>query len=146
MELDNIDFQILQLLSENSRMQWKDLGKQIHMTGQAVGNRIKRLEENGVIKAYSVIVDEMKLGLSYTAFVIIFMKTTDHHSFVNFTANQKEIVEVHRISGDGCYHLKVKVSSQEELNLVLNKILDYGNYTLYLSIKETKQHNPLSAT
>ncbi|MFD1065464.1 Lrp/AsnC family transcriptional regulator [Oceanobacillus locisalsi] len=146
MELDNIDFQILQLLSENSRIQWKDIGKQIHMTGQAVGNRIKRLEDNGVIKTYSIIVDEMKLGLSYTAFVIIYMKTTDHHSFVDFTVNQKEIVEVHRISGEGCYHLKVKVSSQEQLNLVLNKILDYGNYKLYLSIKETKQHNSLSAT
>jgi len=73
MELDNIDFQILRLLSENSRIQWKDLGEQIHMTGQAVGNRIKKLEESGVIKAYSLIVDDMKVGLSYTAFIIIYM-------------------------------------------------------------------------
>ncbi|WP_080873696.1 Lrp/AsnC family transcriptional regulator [Oceanobacillus timonensis] len=146
MELDNIDVQILQLLSENSRIQWKDLGKQIHMTGQAVGNRIKRLEDNGVIKSYSIIVDEMKLGLSYTAFVIIYMKTADHHAFLEFTNNQKEIVEVHRVSGEGCYHLQIKVRSQDQLNLVLNKILDYGNYKLYLSIKETKQGNPLSAT
>ena len=43
MELDNIDFQILRLLSENARIQRKDLGEQIHMTGQAVGNRIKNL-------------------------------------------------------------------------------------------------------
>ena len=49
MELDHIDYQILQLLSENARIQWKDLGNQIHMTGQAVGNRIKKLEDNGVI-------------------------------------------------------------------------------------------------
>lgn len=45
MELDNIDFQILRLLSENSRIQWKDLGEQVHMTGQAVGNRIKNLRK-----------------------------------------------------------------------------------------------------
>ncbi|WP_040981529.1 Lrp/AsnC family transcriptional regulator [Oceanobacillus jeddahense] len=146
MELDSIDFQILRLLSENSRMQWKELGEKIHMTGQAVGNRIKRLEENGTIKAYSLLVDEMNLGLSYTAFVIIFMKTADHQSFLNFTNNQKEIIEVHRVSGEGCYHLKVKVSSQEQLNVILNKILDYGNYKLYLSIQEMKQHSPLDAT
>ncbi|MCV5657252.1 winged helix-turn-helix transcriptional regulator, partial [Escherichia coli] len=72
MELNNIDFQILRLLSENSRIQWKDLGEKIHMTGQAVGNRIKKLEDNGVIKAYSLIIDEMKLGFSYTAFMIIY--------------------------------------------------------------------------
>ncbi|AZV59480.1 Lrp/AsnC family transcriptional regulator [Peribacillus frigoritolerans] len=146
MELDNIDFQILRLLSENSRIQWKDLGEQIHMTGQAVGNRIKKLEENGVIKAYSLIVDEMKLGLSYTAFVIIYMKTANHDSFIRFINDRNEIVEAHRVSGEGCYHLKIKVNSQELLNLFLNKILDYGNYSLYLSIQEIKQNNPLTAT
>lgn len=146
MELDNIDFQILRLLSENSRIQWKDLGEQIHMTGQAVGNRIKKLEESGVIKAYSLIVDEMKVGLIFTAFVIIYMKTADHDSFIRYINDQNEVVEAHRVSGEGCYHIKIKVNSQEKLNLFLNKILDYGNYTLYLSIQENKKSNPLAAT
>src|SRR3954447_7493022 len=106
MELDNIDFQILRLLSENSRIQWKDLGEQIHMTGQAVGNRIKKLEEGGVIKAYSLIVDEMKLGFSYTAFIIIYMKSTNHEAFNQFIKSQNEVTEAHRVSGEGCYHLK----------------------------------------
>ncbi|WP_277587066.1 Lrp/AsnC family transcriptional regulator [Psychrobacillus antarcticus] len=146
MELDNIDFQILRVLSENSRIQWKDLGEQIHMTGQAVGNRIKKLEESGVIKAYSLIVDEMKLGLTYTAFIIIYMKTADHDSFIRLMNVRKEVLEVHRVSGEGCYHLKVIVNSQEQLNLFLNKILDHGNYTLYLSIQEIKLRNSLTAT
>lgn len=143
MELNNIDFQILRLLSENSRIQWKDLGKQIYMTGQAVGNRIKKLEDSGVIKAYSLIVDEMKLGFSYTAFVIIYMKTANHRKFIDFLNGRQEIVEAHRVSGEGCYHLKVKAASQEQLNLFLDTILDYGNYTLYLSIQEIKRRNSL---
>jgi Lrp/AsnC family transcriptional regulator, leucine-responsive regulatory protein len=146
MELDNIDFQILRLLSENSRIQWKDLGEQIHMTGQAVGNRIKKLEESGVIKAYSLLVDEMKLGLFYTAFVIIYMKTANHNSFIRLMNDRNEVVEVHRVSGEGCYHLKIKVSSQEKLNLFLDKILEYGNYAVHLSIQEIKQQNPITAT
>jgi Lrp/AsnC family transcriptional regulator, leucine-responsive regulatory protein len=146
MELDNIDFQILRLLSENSRIQWKDLGEQIHMTGQAVGNRIKKLEESGVIKAYSLLVDEMKLGLSYTAFVIIYMKTANHNSFIRLMNDRNEVVEVHRVSGEGCYHLKIKVRSQEKLNLFLDKILEYGNYAVHLSIQEIKQQNPITAT
>ncbi|UTR15282.1 Lrp/AsnC family transcriptional regulator [Salipaludibacillus sp. LMS25] len=146
MELDNIDFQILRLLSENSRIQWKDLGEQIHMTGQAVGSRIKKLEDSGVIKAYSLIIDEIKIGLTFTAFVIIYMKTANHDSFIRFIDNRHEVVEAHRVSGEGCYHLKIKVESQEQLNLLLNSILDYGNYSLNLSIKEIKQQNPLTAT
>jgi Lrp/AsnC family transcriptional regulator, leucine-responsive regulatory protein len=146
MEIDKIDFQILQLLTENSRIQWKDLGKQIHMTGQAVGNRIKKLEESGVIKAYSLIIDEMKLGLSYTAFVIVHMTTANHDAFIRFIKDRKEVVEAHRVSGEGCYHLKIKVKSQNQLNLFLNQLLDHGNYSLNLSIQEIKQHNPLTAT
>ncbi|WP_186580234.1 Lrp/AsnC family transcriptional regulator [Aquibacillus kalidii] len=146
MELDNIDFQILQLLTEKSRIQWKDLGVQIHMTGQAVGNRIKKLEESGVIKAFSLIIDEMKLGLPYTAFVIIHMKTANHDSFIRFVKERNEVVEGHRVSGKGCYHLKIKVKSQEQLNLFLDKLLEHGNYSLNLSIQEIKQHHPLTAT
>jgi len=144
MELDNIDLQILRLLSENSRVQWKDLGEQIHMTGQAVGNRIKKLEDSGVIKAYSLIVDEMKLGLTYTAFVIIYMTTANHDSFIRLMNDRNEVVEVHRVSGEACYHIKIKVSSQEQLNLFLDIILEYGNYTVHLSIQEIKLQNQLT--
>ena len=146
MELDHIDFQILRLLTENSRIQWKDLGERIHMTGQAVGNRIKKLEEMGVIKAYTLLVDEMKLGFSYTAFVIIYMKTADHDSFIRLINDRNEVVEAHRVSGEACYHIKIKVNSQEQLNLFLNEILEYGNYSLHLSIQEIKLQNPLTAT
>ncbi|WP_416829234.1 Lrp/AsnC family transcriptional regulator [Ectobacillus polymachus] len=139
MLLDEIDFQIIRLLNENSRLQWKEIGKLIHMTGQAVGNRIKKLEDNGVIKAYSIILDEMKLGLSYTAFVTVFMKTTNHSSFASFINERKEISEAHRISGEGCYLLKVKVNSQEQLNEFLNTVLTFGNYKLNLSIQVIKE-------
>lgn len=146
MELDNIDFQILHLLTNNSRVQWKDLGEEVHMTGQAVGSRIKKLEDSGVIKAYSLIIDELKLGLTFTAFVILYMKTSNHDSFLRFINDRNEIVEAHRVSGEGCYHLKIKVKSQEQLNLLLNKLLDHANYRLYLSIQENKHQHPLSAT
>lgn len=146
MEIDNIEFQILRLLSQNSRIQWKELGEQIHMTGQAVGNRIKKMEESGVIKAYSLIVDEMKLGLTYTAFTIIYMKTANHESLIRLINARNEVVEAHRVSGEGCYHLKIKVNSQEQLILFLDKILKYGNYSVHLSIQEVKQQNQMTAS
>ena len=136
MELDHIDYQILQLLSENARIQWKDLGNQIHMTGQAVGNRIKKLEDNGVIHSYSLVVDELKLGFSFTAFVIIYMKPANHQEFIHFVQERNE---VHRVSGEGCYHLKIKVKTQDQLNLFLNDLLQHGNYSIHLSIQEIKQ-------
>lgn len=59
MQIDSIDFQILQLLNKNARIQWKEVGEKIHMTGQAVGNRI--MEDNGIIQAYLIV----KVGLYF---------------------------------------------------------------------------------
>ncbi|GAA5416864.1 HTH-type transcriptional regulator LrpC [Paraliobacillus ryukyuensis] len=145
MELDPIDVQILQILSKNARIQWKDLGKRIHMTGQAVGNRIKKLEDNGIITSYTLLLDEMKLGLSFTAFVIMYMNSANHQPFIRFINERKEIIEVHRISGKGCYHLMIKITSQEELNHLLNQLLKHGNYNLNLSIHQVKKQHPLTA-
>ncbi|QQK80037.1 Lrp/AsnC family transcriptional regulator [Salicibibacter cibi] len=146
MDIDEIDVQILQILTENSRMQWRDIGEQIHMTGQAVGNRIKKMEDNGVIKAYSLVTDEMKLGFSFTAFVVVHMKTAHHGAFIRFIQDRTEVVEAHRVSGDGCYHLKVKVQFQNQLNAFLDQLLEHGNYSLNLSIQALKQQNPFTDT
>lgn len=141
MQIDSIDFQILQLLNENARIQWKEIGKKIHMTGQAVGNRIKKMENKGFIQAYSIVIDELMVGLPYTAFVIFYMKTHTHDDFLKFINLRSEITEVHRVSGDACYHLKMMIGSQDALNNLLNDLLKYGNYQLYLSIKEVKKSN-----
>lgn len=143
MELDKIDLQILRLLSKNARMQWKELGENIHMTGQAVGNRIRKLEDNDVIKSYSIVVNGMKLGYVYTSFIVIYMKSTNHESFIKFVNASDEVTEAHRVSGEGCYHLKTKFISQEQMNIFLDVILDYGNYTMHLSINEIKNQSPV---
>lgn len=132
--MDHIDLRILELLKENSRKQWKEIGESIHMTGQAVGNRIHRMEEDGVIEKYTIVMNEMKLGKSIQAFITVFMKTTNHTEFQQFLKNHLNVSEAHRVSGEGCYFLKVSLSSQEELNKVLDEILKYGNYRVNLSI------------
>lgn len=140
MQIDSIDFQILKLLNKNARIQWKEIGEQIHMTGQAVGNRIKKMEDNGIIQAYSIVIDELKVGLPFTAFVIFYMNSHTHDKLLEFIATRNEISEAHRVSGDACYLLKVTVRSQEDLNNFLDDLLKHGNYQLYLSIKKVKNY------
>ncbi|MFJ8524358.1 MULTISPECIES: Lrp/AsnC family transcriptional regulator [Bacillus] len=136
--VDYTDIKILNLLKENSRIQWKDIGKETHMTGQAVRNRIRKLEEEGIIRAYTILLDEMKLGKSHLAFITIFMKTNEHSRFLDFIATKDSIVEAHKISGEGCYILKVFLESQGQLNDLLNEILIFGNYRLNLSVNKVK--------
>lgn len=136
--LDQTDFEILKLLSENSRIQWKELGQKIHLTGQAVGNRIRRLEDLGVIEQYTIAINRIRLGQVVTAFVTVFVQTTNHQEFKRFFQAEEAISEVHRTSGDGCYLLKTHFSSNEELDTFLERLLKFGNYRVNLSIGRLK--------
>lgn len=135
---DEADLQILALLRSNARMKWKEIGEQVHLTGQAVGNRIRRLEEAGVIEQYTITVSEAALGSSLTAFITVLMKSSDHHAFQSFIQKERAIREAHRVSGDGCYLLRACAASLEELEALLDRVLIYGNYRLHLSIGKIK--------
>lgn len=136
--IDQTDFKILKLLGENSRIQWKELGQEIHMTGQAVGNRIRRLEDLGIIDQYTIAINRIKLGQIVTAFVTVFVNTANHELFKSFFMKEEAISEVHRTSGDGCYLLKTHFVSNEELDSFLGRLLEYGNYRVNLSIGQLK--------
>ena len=136
--LDQTDIQILNLLTTNSRLQLQEIGEEVHLTGQAVRNRINRMEKLGVIEGYTIKINPKMLGKELIAFVTIFMKTTDHASFQKYIINNTLISEANKISGDGCYLLKVTASTQEEIVGLLDEILKYGNYRLNLSIENVK--------
>ena len=132
--LDEVDHRIIQILKENSRLTWKEIGEKVYLTGQAVGARIRRLEEAGVIRSYTVDLDYKKLDSPITALVTVIMKTENHGAFRAFVKSRENISEAYRISGTGCYWLKIRERDQESLNSLLDEILAYGNYSISLVI------------
>ncbi len=136
--IDQTDMEILKLLTVNSRMQWQEIGEIVHLTGQAVKNRISRLEKLGIIEGYTVRLNERRIGMEITAYVTVFMKTTDHASFQMYLGESVMVTEAHRISGEGCYLLRTVASNQQELIDFLDSILRYGNYKVNLSINRIK--------
>jgi len=136
--LEKTDFNILDLLTKNSRMQLQEIGEEVHLTGQAVRNRINKMEKLGVIQGYTIKINPKTMGKELTAFVTIFMKTKNHESLKTYIQNNKLIVEANRISGEGCYLIKVVASTQEEIIGILDEILKYGNYKLNSAIENIK--------
>ncbi|KZE79153.1 transcriptional regulator [Paenibacillus elgii] len=138
MELDQTDIEIIRLLRQNARIQWKEIGEKVFLSGQAVGNRIKRLEDLGIIQAYTVQVNEEKMGRSVLAFITVFMKSTNHSGFESFIHEQEAVLEAYRVSGEGCYTVKAAVSDPAALSVLLDAILQYGNYKVNLAIGKVK--------
>jgi len=137
--IDDTDFRILQLLIDDSTLSHKEIGERVHMTGQAVGARIRRMQETQVIEGYSIRWNPEKLGLGIHAFVTVFLSSNAaHQSFQDFAKSNADVHELHRISGEGCYWMRVILRNQEQLNSFLDELLKYGNYKLVLSTNQVK--------
>lgn len=136
--LDQTDLAILGLLLDDSRLTWKEVGEQVHLTGQAVAGRVARLQELGILRRFTVELDQAKLGRPILAFVTIFMKSTDHEGFRAFLAGEPVVSEAFRISGEGCYWLRVQCATQQDLTAFLDRVLKYGNYRVNLNMGQVK--------
>ncbi len=136
--LDDADRQILNLLAQNARLQWQEIGEKVHLTGQGVRNRINRLEKAGVLKGYTIQIDHKKLGKRMTVFVAVFMKTINHKEFIQFVQQCESVTEAHKTGGEACYLLKVCAESEIQLTQILDEVQKYGNYKVSLSLKQLK--------
>ena len=137
--IDSIDHQILDCLKKNARISWKEIGAQVHLTGQAVAARIAKLTDEGIILSFTIDIDSKKIGIGHSGFITVYMKTNDHEGFLDFVRVDDGIVEASRISGAGCYLLKYAVKSEEDLNLLLKNILLFGNYRLSVIVGDVKR-------
>lgn len=136
--MDNLDLEILNILKKDARLSNKQIGEMVHMTGQAVGVRINKLIEDGVIKNFTVNLNKEKLGLPITALIKVYMSSNEHSGIRKLIDSAPEITEAYRISADGCYFLKVETDSNEKLNQLLDGITRYANYQLSIAIAELK--------
>ncbi len=135
--LDVVDQAILRKLKQNSRLSLRRLAAMVHLTPPAVAERVRRLEERGIILRYTIAVDQKQLGLQVTAWVNVFLKTTDHARFLRFVETEDKVREWHRVSGDSCYLLKVETIDQAAVERFLDDLLAYGNYRLNIALSSS---------
>ncbi|AXO79051.1 Lrp/AsnC family transcriptional regulator [Olleya aquimaris] len=116
MTFDAIDQKLLQLLQNDSKQTNKELSNALNLSVTAVFERIKKLENNGVINKYVALVKKEKVDKSFVAFCHIKLSQHIQEYVVQFekeVTNLTEVLECHHISGDYDYILKVVVKDME---------------------------------
>lgn len=137
--IDDIDRRILQALLDNALLTHKEIGQRVHLTGQAVGARVRKLQDLGIIDGYTLRWNPASIGLIVHAFLTVFMNSNEaHRAFQAFVESNEAVTEAHRVGGEGCYWLRVRVGDSSELNELLDEVLKFGNYKLSLSIEQIK--------
>ena len=123
---DKKDIKILDILQADGRSTASDIAKKVDLSIPAVGERIKKLTEKGLIKQFSAILDHKQIGLDLTAFVFIISEHSDHYNeFVEKAKETKAILECHSITGGGSHILKVRVKNSQTLEDFLYEIQNW---------------------
>lgn len=125
--VDSTDMKIVKILQLDGRISMKDLGIRVGLTSPAVSERVKRLEENGVINGYKAIVSPDKMGKHIKAFISIAIKAQNYKRFLDFAPNSPNIIECHHVTGEDCMIMKVMVENMESLEKVIDDLKRFGN-------------------
>src|SRR5215467_11042405 len=122
--LDALDKKALAHLMHSGRATWAELGQLLGLSAPAAAERVRKLEERGVIKHCAAIADPESLGLGLLAFVSVTLGS--HHqrqSFLRAIAKIPPITECHHIAGDADYLLKIRCSGTKQLDHILAVVL-----------------------
>ncbi|MDR2712718.1 MAG: Lrp/AsnC family transcriptional regulator [Clostridiales bacterium] len=121
--MDNTDIKILSCLKDNSRLNASSIGERINMSVSAVIERIRKMEQAGIIRQYTVILDTHQIGKYTCAFISVSLEHPKfNEAFSQKIKGHKQIVECHYITGDSDFLLKIITNSTQSLEEVLNDI------------------------
>jgi Lrp/AsnC family transcriptional regulator, leucine-responsive regulatory protein len=127
--LDRINVRLLRELQHRPRLAMSALARRVRMSAPAVTERVRRLEEAGVIAGYRMDVAPSALGLPVAAYVRIRPAPGQLAKVAELAQRTPQVVECHRITGEDCFLVKVHVSKVDQLETVLDRFLVFGQTT-----------------
>jgi Lrp/AsnC family leucine-responsive transcriptional regulator len=129
-KLDTIDLQILQMLQAQGRLKRNELADKVGLSIPAVSERLRKLEERGVIRSFNAVLEARKIGLEVTAFIFVMTESSTYYPQIIARAEaHPEILECHAITGEGSHILKARTQSTATLEKLLSQIQAWPGVT-----------------
>lgn len=133
--MDKIDFQILEILKNNGRERASEISKEVHLTVSTVIERIKKMEQNGIIKGYTVITDDPRVGNDVTVIIEVSLEHPKYEdAFIESISTHPNIIACYYLTGEFDYTLKVTCRSSHHLEEIHRWIKDRPG------IRKTRTH------
>jgi Lrp/AsnC family leucine-responsive transcriptional regulator len=123
-KMDELDHRLIDLLVLNSRISLKELGKATDLSSPSVADRVRRLEEKGVIRSFTVDVDPEALGYSLQAVVRVRPLPGMLHIVERLIQETPEFIECDKVTGDDCFIAKLCFRSMAQLDAILDRITE----------------------
>lgn len=124
--MDDVDWALLRELQADARLSFSELSRRVHLSPPAVAERVRRLEESGVITGYHAHVDLPRAGRTVVALIRMSCYGPDCILRDPSIVDWPEVLEIHRITGDACSMLKVAAGSIDAFEQVIDRLSRHG--------------------
>ncbi len=145
--MDEIDVKMLNILQNNGRIQRNKIAEQVGLTIPAVSERMRKLEEKGIINGYHAKLNNSAIGKDVTAFVFIITSPSNKYgNFVKKAREESDIIECHSVTGEGSHLLKIQTENTTTLEHLLATIQSWDGVLqtrTYIVLSSYKEHSAL---
>lgn len=138
--LDQYGRKLLEELQANARLSLAELGRRIGLSSSATAERLKQMEEVGVLRAYTVQIDREALGLDVMAFIRMSCGGQNYHRLLDYVQTLEEVRECHHLTGGDDLLLKVTTTNMADLEALIEALLPYGNPVTSLVLSSPVEH------
>ncbi|MEO6939276.1 MAG: Lrp/AsnC family transcriptional regulator [Candidatus Kapaibacterium sp.] len=121
--MDEIDVQILATLQKQGRTKRNELAEEVHLSIPAISERLRKLEERGILKGFHAELEPKLVGLDVAAFIFVTVDSSSHYGeFLRSAQEHPEVLEIHAVTGDGSHVLKIRTWNTSTLERLLSQI------------------------
>lgn len=142
-KLDSINWDILSALQSNSRATFTEIGKQVGLTAPAVAERVKKMEDLGVLEGYRAKLSFAKLGYQLKAIITLRAFMGKLKPFLNMVSNYEEVINCYRITGNENIVMEVVLRDQMHLEKFIDKLIRYGETRTHIVLSDIVADAPI---
>jgi len=141
--MDDVDWQLLAQLQADARLSFNELSRRVHLSPPAVAERVRRLEQSGVIAGYSARVDPARAGQPLLAFIQLRCRLGSCLLKTTASGDYPELIEIHKLSGEFCTLLKARASSLAHLEGLIERLGTHGELRTHIVLSTQYEGRPV---
>jgi Lrp/AsnC family leucine-responsive transcriptional regulator len=126
MKIDALNSKILKCLQQNARLSNAEIGRQVGISSPAVSERIKKMEDIGIIEGYKTIVSPYEIGYQFKAIITLRAFMGKLMPFLEKVKTYEEVINCYRITGDENIVMEVVLKNQKHLEVFIDQLISYG--------------------
>ena len=143
--MDKLNWAILEELQKNARVSFSEIGRKVGLTSPAVAERVRKMEDSGIISSYRVNLSHQKTGYQLRAIITLRAFTGRLKAFLETVRDFKEVVNCYRITGNENIIMEVILRDQVHLEKLIDKLITYGETRTHIVLSNVIKDGPIVA-